>query len=65
MIHLHYRWMVDRTLRSESVWPWSPPALRAHLARCEACRGYYDEGALVLRAVRPSPGAPGLGELSG
>jgi ferric-dicitrate binding protein FerR (iron transport regulator) len=41
--------MVDRTLRSESVWPWSPPALRAHLARCEACRGVptllgFDDG---------------------
>ena len=50
-------------LGSEPVWPWSTDALRAHLAGCEACRGYYDQGVLVLRAARGVADAPGTGEL--
>ena len=63
MRHLIFRSLVDRTLRSESIWPWSEPTLRAHLVACDRCRAYYDDGVRLLRAVRTTEGAPGSGEL--
>ena len=64
MSHFHIRWAVDRLLRSEHAWLWDEAAIRTHLAGCDGCRAYYDEGVLLLRAARGARDAPGAGELA-
>ena len=57
----HPRWPIDLYLLgflSSSL----EARVRVHLAGCEKCRSYYDQGVLVLRASRGNVEGPGLGE---
>ncbi|MFZ5471836.1 MAG: FecR domain-containing protein [Myxococcota bacterium] len=58
----HPRGRIDRYLARGDLSVDGEAALRAHLTACEACRAYYDEGVLLLRAARGSLEAEGLGE---
>lgn len=59
----HPRWLIDLYLVGFLTRP-RGEKLRAHLRECEACRGYYDKGVLVLRATRGNAEGLGLGELA-
>ncbi len=57
----HPRWHVDLYLMGFLSSPLEAK-VRAHLAGCESCRSYYDQGVLVLRASRGNAEGEGLGE---
>jgi ferric-dicitrate binding protein FerR (iron transport regulator) len=51
---MHLRAEVDRYLEGRLPAP-EHAALREHLGRCEACRGYHDQQVLLLRALAGAP----------
>lgn len=63
MIFFHpSRRRIDRYL-AQGLSSGAEARLRAHLAGCTDCRGYYDQGVLLLRAVRSQPSGAGAGEV--
>ena len=54
---MHRRSAIDRYL-AEGLPEKAEGRLRAHLARCEGCRRYYDEQVLLLRALAGSSSQP-------
>ncbi len=62
LLHRLY-WRLDAYLTGAALAPSAEVALREHLKSCAGCRGYYDEGLALMRAVRGSPALPAAGEL--